>query len=835
MKFMWPDVLNLKSEVSSAANLDLAPSKERYSNLIIAVILLGLICLFFFPAVFQGKFLAPLDYLCQDIIWVEQCKKFGITTIHNLEIGGDQASQFYNWYVLTRRLWQSGTVPLWNPYNYGGHPLLANSQSAVFYPINLLILLFPLSIAYTISAIIRMFVAGWFTYLFGINIKLSKLASLLAAIAFTFSGPLVSWLGHPHSNVIVWMPALFYLTEKFLNYPKSKYVIWLGCTFGVQGLGGHPETLFHIIAAWGLYLLLRFFLIFRSREKDLKHIFFYLGGFCLAAILGMSLAAIQILPTLEAIPRSFAFHFREYSPPHIPITGRAAFHEYINLLLFLWPNFYGNPADGQSAIRITYQSYIEATTYIGVLPVLFSFLSLLHREIRQLAFVSLSMTTVILGIAFRYPIFDLVNYLPGFNISANTRLRLVAVFFLAILGGIGLDALQWLIHHKKRRLTFLLLGIALLLLIITVEKEYVLSLVHALPQKALPVSTLADDLMPPAIVIVLGGALQFFKSAKYLHAQRVVVLLTVIDLFWAGSRFNTFVNPALDISQFRTDFEIVSTIEKKIKKFDKIASTGTIMLPNSASALQMFNVQGYDPMIFHRYYEFFERFGHIDPYGPGGFRISYIAAENTENINPTSIAPLRLLGVNYYLLHSKLGILKIFEDPEALPRAFLVHQVTSQSADQVLATLWNPDFVPGHQALIEEEPPAEWINSTSTQQGVIPANIISYQPNEVTIEVSSPDPVFLVFSDTYDPGWRGFIDDRETKIYLTNYIMRGIFIAPGNHKVRFVYWPLTFIIGASITGFTVVAIIIWLVIQLLQSKSQRSLPVYEGSGNGNPR
>jgi len=51
--------------------------------------------------------------------------------------------EYYSWRHYARERIRAGEVPLWNPYELGGNVLLANSQSAVLYPPNLLLYVLP--------------------------------------------------------------------------------------------------------------------------------------------------------------------------------------------------------------------------------------------------------------------------------------------------------------------------------------------------------------------------------------------------------------------------------------------------------------------------------------------------------------------------------------------------------------------------------------------------------------------------------------------------------------------------------------------------------------------
>src|SRR5690606_11982280 len=67
----------------------------------------------------------------------------------------------------------AGRLPLWNPFTYGGHPVLADVQAAIFYPVSNILL--GLTLPWTapgarlyflqIEAIAQIALGGWFTFL----------------------------------------------------------------------------------------------------------------------------------------------------------------------------------------------------------------------------------------------------------------------------------------------------------------------------------------------------------------------------------------------------------------------------------------------------------------------------------------------------------------------------------------------------------------------------------------------------------------------------------------------------------------------------------------------
>ena len=79
------------------------------------------------------------------------------------------------------------------------------------------------------------------------------------------------------------------------------------------------------------------------------------------------------------------------------------------------------------------------------------------------------------------------------------------------------------------------------------------------------------------------------------------------------------------------------------------------------------------------------------------------------------------------------------------------------------------------------------------------ADIIKYEPQRVEIEVRVAEDDALVLADNYYPGWRAFVNGKETRIDRANYLFRSVSVPRGEHRVLFVYDPLSVKIGAGIS------------------------------------
>ena len=78
----------------------------------------------------------------------------------------DFFTQIYPMSVRGAALFREGTFPLWNPFQFAGHPFLATALYGVCYPPNVVYLLLPTALAIEGVVVLHLALAGWFTYLY---------------------------------------------------------------------------------------------------------------------------------------------------------------------------------------------------------------------------------------------------------------------------------------------------------------------------------------------------------------------------------------------------------------------------------------------------------------------------------------------------------------------------------------------------------------------------------------------------------------------------------------------------------------------------------------------
>lgn len=170
-----------------------------------------------------------------------------------------------------------------------------------------------------------------------------------------------------------------------------------------------------------------------------------------------------------------------------------------------------------------------------------------------------------------------------------------------------------------------------------------------------------------------------------------------------------------------------------------------------------------------------------------------IKVAGLEIVNP--LRPLQRTGA--------WGNVEAFENRDALPRSFVSREIAVVSGLQNI-TNWVRDrgrFSPPRQVVLEKDyPEAGKISALPPQESALEKiAITSYAANEVQMDARLLGPGVLVFTDTYFPGWRLFDRQagelKELRIVPADLAFRAAFLNKGDHKLRWVYQPLSFKIG----------------------------------------
>jgi hypothetical protein len=828
-----------------------AGPRTRWETTEAALLLILALLVFFWAAVFGGRVLLPADLIFDnDPLW-QSLTPEGYTHPSNPALS-DQVYQFYPWKVFTLHSFAQGQLPLWNPYVCAGLPFVGNAQSAVFSPFNLLSYLLPsrqpqLYLSYVVTAILRLFVAGIFTYLFAREIGLNVPGALLATIAFTFSGPMIVWVGYPLSSVVVWLPAMLLTIERALgrkNRPgtgRGLYVAASGLTIAAQFLGSHPETFFQVMLAWTTYSLYRAVVLEGWQPSRLLP---QLLTIAIAASIGALLAAVQLLPFAEALLQSATLATRQAGA-----ASRASpffthllleWHEWPTAITAFLPQYFGSSLDG--SYWFPYSHYVEQNTYTGVLPLALAATVTFHEirhypsPHRNLVLFFALMAMVYLGIALRLPLLNAVNYLPPFNVVANGRLRIIYVFAIAILAGLGLDEISSGHRSPCRttlRILILLALISLFLIVLAYvgfavfkdevirsgrafmesrwgtpyfsrPLEYYYALVEERYEKKLALFRPSNIVMYLPVLIALTWFALHRRSQRQHIGTKVwsytALSLTLLDLFLVGMPFNPTITP-------QQIFPTPGAIQflKQDHDIYRVSGTDLILNPNSGMVFGISDIRGYDAVVPQRYTDLVSRLeGHYRLH----FHSLFVQADSPvfDLLNVKYVLTDQRLDGKWKLAYEDAGSVKVYRNTDVLPRAFVVYRAEIvDNATQSLERVTDSTFNFRKRAVLEEMP-AGWTEPLEVPDSTATVQITDYQPNQIRLRVETAADGLLVLTDTYAPGWKPLLDGHLAPVFVADHAFRAVGVPTGTHQVEFVYEPRGFRVGAMVSLVTMAAL-----------------------------
>ncbi len=188
---------------------------------------------------------------------------------------------------------------------------------------------------------------------------------------------------------------------------------------------------------------------------------------------------------------------------------------------------------------------------------------------------------------------------------------------------------------------------------------------------------------------------------------------------------------------------------------------------------------------------------------------------------PTTTSRSVLLSTegNYRQVHS--GDVKIYENLDVLPRAFIAHRAEIVQSDrQAIAAMRQPDFNPA-QTLVRLKTNGDERTGLITAGQASPqdsATIVAYAPERVEITATLASPGWLVLADTHYPGWQAAVNGQPVNIFQANGLFRGIALPAGEHRVVFEFKPDSFKWGVVISGVALFGLLVGLVVAVKRSR-----------------
>lgn len=550
----------------------------------------------------------------------------------------DGLAQFGTWRLWTGEWLARGVIPLWNPHQFGGYPLYANSQSALFYPYTW-IFSFLGANGFAVSALTHSVIAGlgvWALVCSAARCRWS--AGIVAGSVFILSQWYITWQFLPTlPQSASWIPWMLYGVWRLCQKPSAGSVALLGVAGGMCVLAGHLQIVFYgvigclLIALWHL------------DWTDLRRVGTSIGSLIGAALLAFSLAAPQLIPAIRLSGQSSRTSVATEQGYQAYVQGGVAPHMWGMLAS---PLLYGD-INLVSAEQRNVSSYVgsmpapEAASFVGVCGLFLAIAGLLLRkQPGRGAMLSLVSLAVLLASG------SIVNKLfyfgvPGFASSGSPGRSLVLwALGLAVLAGYGFDEL-W---RQERRSSWLTIGLALFAITATVvcAASSLMSQTGSDVSQVWPyLAGLVSTSILLTILLALCSSLPVLSRAL---AIPLCCLIVIGELLYTSALLNQSGNRA---QLFPTTL-LVKQLQQLTRKGERIyveqggwslyTSPKAVLPPNLATIYGLYDLQGYDSLVPFSAKRMLDRIARRDSAPPqnGNMQLGWPGAE-TERLRQMGV------------------------------------------------------------------------------------------------------------------------------------------------------------------------------------------------------
>ncbi|CAN5914059.1 hypothetical protein BH23ACT10_BH23ACT10_16650 [soil metagenome] len=678
-----------------------------------------------------------------------------------LAVGMDMATQFIPWFGWLGEQLSAGTVPQWNPAVFSGTPSAGDPLSGWGYLLAMLpFSVLPLGAAVHVFVVSQLVLVATGTYVLARALRLPPAAALAAALVATFNGFVFqrNVCCVAFASVEAWLPWLLLGIDRSLATTGARRV-------GAWALAG--LALSQIAAGWPgqgtLYVLL--------------------------------LAAAWLVGRGLAGPLPPRRRLRVVATNAVALgavgTGLSA--------AGVWPRLQINPATNLAG---GYPGQSLTNWYAGWWPA--DWVELLRPGIWHVGAVSIALAVVAVVVARRErPVQLLAAVVIGALVLA---LPIVTPLNAPLFAIPGMDRV--LTHAPQRALLVAYPAIALLVGVAVARLR--------IPRVAAPVVALL-------LIALLAGELAWSNVRAFQHAldaPRNPALMRRIDpdAFYEPSGAGRFLQRERDRGELgryaaftpvpRPDGSVVAA---SYFFFWHYPSVQWLEAHNESMLLGLEHIQGYNPIHLARYDDLIaagnrrDQDYHVANLVPTAFDSSVFDLLNgrwvvlnrgVDHTDPDLVGERMASWPQVYLDEQ----VRVLRNPDALPRAWLVHEARQVAPGEAPALLAGGDVDPRTTALLEVAPPPLDPDGRGT------VRVIARDTDALTIDVEASGDALLVVSETFHPAWRATVDGRPADLRVTDHVLRGVAVPAGRHTVEISHDRTVLSAGLAVTAVTALAL-----------------------------
>jgi hypothetical protein len=689
--------------------------------------------------------------------------------------GTDIAYQVLPWFQFQAGEWQAGRLPLWDPYHWFGQPLAGQVAPAAAYPLNWILFLLPLNDGWLRHTYLNWYFVlihaqgAMFAYWLCRDLKRSRPASILGGLVYALGGFMGSIDWPQMLNGAVWSPLVLLFLLRFLRGERPLRSAGIaGAFLGVSLLSGHHQVPTFLALAGAGAAAWRFFAVPARRLETA------LASLLLVA-LGALAGGLQMLPAIE-----YGRHALRWAGAASPV-GWSDTVPYTVHSLYSFP-----PATLLGIVFPLFQTH--TSLYAGAaalaLAIGAAWRAWPDAAVRACAVGALLALLLCFG---QFTFFHGVLYAlaPWVEKARNPSMAnsLFHVFF-APLVAFGLDAVlaagDWL-RTLARWLAYL--GSALGALV------GVLVLAAKGPPEAFG-SYLLPALAALALAAVLAGFRRGLLTARATAATVVAIALLELSAPLATAFTHIGNEEAIAPLKGLADYDEIARFLGVQPMPARVDADHTVVPQNMGDWLGVETAGGFLASLTRNVFELESHDDRIKALMGVRYRIAK--------------EPLRLDQISLY--EDRQGR-KILKNPEAMPRAWVVHEAQSAASAAEAREIMRQGADPGKLA-----PVAGVVDPALTgcaSQGAV--RLTTLLPGRLEMIADMPCPGLVVVAQTWFPGWVAAVDGVERPVREVFSALQGVEVDRGAHLVELRYRPRSVLAGALMTaaGLLIAGALAW--------------------------
>lgn len=766
--------------------------------------------------------------------------------IGGISIGLDSATQFYPRFMYLGESLRSGYLPGWLPAQFSGSPFAADPQSGwMYFPAMFLFTFLPAAVGAKGYLFLHLFLAATGAYALGRVLGMNRPGSLLAAIGYGYNSFIYERdvCCFTYTGVMTWLPFAILAADLALGSRSlPSRVAWCAVSgLAISQMLGMwlGQGAYYGLLAVGSYLLFRALFSPPSHFRDIRiSILALLLTGAIIVLFAFGVAAAGILPRLQFNELSILSGGYQGTQQAVTSGWKAVD----------WRHLVDRGARGN----------FYASGAILALAIIAPFAA--RARYRTIYWTLLALGTLVLSLQQVTPLHWLLyRVLPGFaSLHPHDPERIMMLFYLAVsmMAGASLSSLM---RFGPRAVYLAIIPSVPLIAILGYEGYLTHSSVPILPTASLLLALVA------IVYVVAHSAFHQNRRVRSILTS-VMVFAVFFDLLAAGEDVLA-IGPGHEQQVNFDQYYSAGTVARFLRLqpgvfrffgYDTALQTRDIQAPhqpvlyryqfaspeaqslivnNRATVLGLQDIQGYNATQLQIYANLFNSInGYSFDYRSlyvldSGLRSPILNLLNVRYIVvPASFRPdrtdLQWL-VSHYRTVMNDGTVRVLQNTDALPRAWIVNTVRTQTDNQTLRMLSAGKIDPARVALVspgqKDRATLTSLRNTNPTSSVGTAQISRYRADNVRIETQTSMKSMLIMSEMYYPSWKAYVDGKQVPVYRVDYALRGVVVPRGNHTVEMRFQSMPLRTGLTISAISLVALIASISIALVYHR-RRTMP-----------